>query len=164
MSVKDLQKLPRSFRNIKCATHNLAHKIVTFVIWFQRCEVLSESLKCVVNRVYLSPVFWGTKGLLRGSLPSPFPFGPGSSIPCPLLSGLLSLLNLTRPPKAASCTGPNAQKGLINSLTASLVSCVFCCCFNRESTLPFGFRSHRTGLTSQPCLRPLLFFNLLDHG
>lgn len=43
VSLKDLQKALRSFRNIKCATHNLAHKIVTFVMCFQRCEVLSES-------------------------------------------------------------------------------------------------------------------------
>ena len=33
VSFKDLQKSLRSFRNIKCAMHNLAHKIVTFVIW-----------------------------------------------------------------------------------------------------------------------------------
>ena len=34
VSFEDLQKSLRSFRNIKCAMHNLAHKIVTFVIWF----------------------------------------------------------------------------------------------------------------------------------
>lgn len=40
VSRKDPQKTLRLFRNIKCAMHNLAHKIVTFVIWFQRCEGL----------------------------------------------------------------------------------------------------------------------------
>lgn len=34
VSFEDLQKSLRSFRNIKCAMHNLARKIVTFVIWF----------------------------------------------------------------------------------------------------------------------------------
>lgn len=34
ISFEDLQKSLRSFRNIKCAMHNWAHKIVTFVIWF----------------------------------------------------------------------------------------------------------------------------------
>lgn len=34
VSYEDLQKSLRSFRNIKCAVYNLAHKIVTFVIWF----------------------------------------------------------------------------------------------------------------------------------
>lgn len=33
VSFEGLQKSLRSFRNIKCAMHNLAHKIVTFVIW-----------------------------------------------------------------------------------------------------------------------------------
>lgn len=90
VSLKDLQKALRSFRNIKWATHNLAHKIVTFVIWFQRCEVPSESLK----------------GLLRGS-PSPIQ----SRHPSPD-TGLFSLLSLSLHANAVSSSGPVLRRAL----------------------------------------------------
>lgn len=41
--LKDLQKSLGSFKYIKCAMHSLAHKIVAFVIWFQRRERLPDS-------------------------------------------------------------------------------------------------------------------------